>query len=275
MKGWVYRLLERHAAWLRTLLLSLALAMLLLGWLLPLLVKQIPSDSMDGFQLAATLFAATWGALDALHAWLRRQHAPQLKEVEATIYELLRALERMAIERKHLLPLSTCGVKVWAVRPRSLMDYFRKESRKPLERVATSPFHRATTSSGLQWRVGMGVIGTALSENNAGGVDLEKLWGTLLDCDEIAWNEKTDQVRMGLTFPEFRRLLWNGGGTGPFVFALPYYKGERPLGVVALDMPHTHASALGLGDTFDEPDTTISAIMYALGRRAFEPQSLP
>lgn len=273
MRRLIYRFLERISPVLRIGLFTITAIMLFLGWVFPLWLPLPERPAWEIWRSLAAMPPTVWALIDAWISWVKHRELPEQREIEGEIYEVLREIETLAIKASASVRLSECGVKVWALRRRLLRDLIRGEERRRLERVAVSPMYRAVSSSGLTWRWGMGVIGVALSQNDVMAVDVNAAWGKIRDSDEDAWKDVPAPTRMGLSYTEFRTLCRNGKPNvpvGPFVLAVPYYKGGTPMGVVALDMPAGGAEEIGLGGAFDASEDVVTSLMYALGKRVFE-----
>jgi hypothetical protein len=259
-------------------LLGGAAIWLAVTWLVPLALPPADRTPWEALRGLGAVPAAIWGFTDAWLAWARKREIPRRQEIEDDVYEVLRQIETLAVEHGVPIRLSECGVKVWALGRRSLRDVARRkgnrETRAPLGKVVVSPLYRATSSSGMRWRMGMGVIGVALQSNDVLAVDVNEAWGPIRSCTQSQWDAQPETTRLGLTYEEFQRLCRNGsssGPAGPFVCAVPYYAGSRPLGVVALDMPAAAAASIDLGGAdFDAGDRAVTSLMCALGKRVFE-----
>ena len=246
--------------------------MLTLGWIVPLFVAEPQRGSWHFWRALAAAPVMIWGLIDAVWAWLNHDAEGKEAEILADVYEVLRELETMAVKRNVALRLSECGVRVWRVGRRSLKDRWSGETRAPLIKIASSPFHLPSHSSGLSWRVGMGVIGVSVEKNSPAAVDVAQAWEDLSDDSENQWNTLPGDRQFGLTYAEFHRLArpTASGPRGPFVLAVPYYRGTTALGVASLDMAGDDAQALDLGGVFDDPDQRVVQLLYACVKRAFD-----
>lgn len=278
MKVWTLDKFERHGGQIRVTLLAVALGMLAVGWMLgPALWP--PFKSWAGLRAGAAAPVMVCGLLDAIWDLLRRKDQKKTQAIHADINILLRELETLAVANRHTLRLSECAIKVWAVRRRSLLDCIKREKRKPLWKLAESSLLMETHSSGLRWRVGMGVMGAALEDNSFLAADVSVAWAKAEDRSEASWNSLPEKSRFGLTHSEFIKIarpvkkadsdISNGSSPSePFVLAVPYYEGDDARGVVALGMDPKEAAAIKLGGDMDDADHRIVKLMYAAGRSA-------
>lgn len=218
----------------------------------------------------AAIPTTAWAVLDAAMSYLRSRHNIAVRSIDDKIDTVLIYLEQMAYDRKRPFMLSECGLRVWAVDPLSLKDRVKRERRPPLVRVAMSPIHRRGSSSGLKWRVGMGVIGTSLQSTQALLLDVDDLWKDLRSCSQQEWEAQDDSVRLGLTYEQFIRLCPSDSRypLGPTILAVPYFSGDRPAGVCALDMSKAAAEALGIGGFIENAELRLIQLMWALAEGA-------
>lgn len=268
MKLWTLRQLDRFGAPARVTLLTVATLVVAIGWAIgPFFLP--PFDSWANLRNAAAIPITIWGLLDAIWDFLRRRREKQLKSIIFDIDVILLELEDLAVQANHSLRLSECAVKVWAVRRRSLWECIKREKRKPLTKVTQSSLLRETHSSGLRWRVGMGVMGSALHDNNPLAVDVSHAWAAASDRSESSWEALPEASRLGLNHEEFLKLARSTGPLGPFVLAVPYFEGGTALGVVALDMNPNDAKRIKLGEPYDDVDKRVTQLLYALAKGAF------
>lgn len=241
-----------------------------MGWVLGPALFPLLVDVWGLVRAAAAAPVTLWGLLDALWDFLLRKNKKKTQAIYIDINVVLRELEDLAVMNKHALRLSECAVKVWVLRRRSFLDWVKRE-RKPLFKVAESTLLMETHSSGLRWRVGMGVMGTALQDNNPLAVDVSQAWAKAYDRSEDSWKALPEASKFGLTHKEFLKVARPASSAqplGPFVMAVPYYEGASPCGVVALDMDPKDAAAIKLGGEFDEADRRVTQLLYALAKGA-------
>lgn len=98
----------------------------------------------------------------------------------------------------------------------------------------------------MRWCVGKGVIGRAIQNNDDDGYDLAKVWADWRTKQESDWETAPDEVRQGLSWPEFQLAVVRDPDkpAGPFILPTPIYAKGRPLGVVALDAPSELAGVI-------------------------------
>lgn len=223
----------------------------------------------------AAIPTTAWAVLDATMSYLRSRQNIAVRSIDDKIDRVLIYLEQMAYDRDKPFMLSECGLRVWAVDPLSVKDRMKRERRQPLVKVAMSPIHRRGSSSGLKWRVGMGVIGTSLQSSQPLLLDVDDLWKGLRSCSQQDWEDQDDHVRLGLTHEQFTRLCPSDPRypLGPTILAVPYFSGDRPAGVCALDMSKAAAEALGIGGYIENAELRLIELMWALAEAALGKQS--
>ncbi|MBT0993897.1 hypothetical protein KIN34_06300 [Cellulomonas sp. DKR-3] len=156
------------------------------------------------------------------------------------IERLQRGLEWNLFKNDRISPFDV-GLAVWMPRRRWL---FARHPPKISDKLYRSRSRNRHTSTGIVWRVGMGVIGRCIETGDIVGVDLQDLWAGLRGCDEPTWLAQPEvTVRQRLTFEDFNKAQASGsvipGGHLNYVLAVPILKEGRrkPLGCVALDLP--------------------------------------
>lgn len=265
--------MERHGTAVRLVLLLSAVALMVLGWVVPLFLSAEAAKGWPKYQTFAAFPATLWAAVDALWAHQKKKAGAREAEIQSSIHVILQKLEDLAVEKNVPLKLSDCGVKVWKVGRLSWRDRMHGETRRPLVRIAASPLYLPSHSSGLDWRVGMGIMGTALQQNDKLAVDVAESWSSMPDSSRQAWDTLPEDRRFGLSYEEFLLLQQpTAGGRpgGPMVIATPIYHRDQPRGVTALDLPPAVAIRLGLDDIlYDAPDQKILTQLYACTEIAF------
>lgn len=262
---------ERHAAWVRVALLIVAVGMLIGGWWVgPFFSPTF--DSWANLRAAAAAPVMLWSLLDALWALLQRADKKKIQAIHRDINIVLRELEDLAAANKHSLKLSKCAIKVWTVGRRNFFTAISGEKRRPLVKIAESALLMETNSSGLRWRVGMGVMGYALEKNNPTAVSVSKAWEGAADNSAESWALLPDESKFGLSYDEFLRIARPSEmrSSEPFVLAVPLYENSSARCVVALSMAQKDAEGLKLHDLkMDDSDARILPLMYALAKSAF------
>ena len=267
--GW----LDRRASLLRVLLLGLAAVLLVLGWLVG---PFVPADdwgvlarNFELFQKLAAVPAAAWALLDALRQYLtdrRGDDAEAAAQFEASVQAqfetVLIELEEACVREGVSARTYHCGVTVWQLQPLTERDAEAAEKRRRLRTAAIRPPRYRRATSGLRWREGMGVIGMAVQRNDKLAINVDEVWRPLRGCSEETWNALNDEfTTQGLKHEEFLRAVNGTPGSlepaGQFVMAVPVWRGDEPLGVVALDTPPEMAGAA--------QDSRLQDLLYAIG----------
>ncbi|MFC7489450.1 MULTISPECIES: hypothetical protein [unclassified Knoellia] len=238
--------LDDHPRVVRLVLVLSAAALLLLGWLgagfSEVEWKWLHDHHPLLRQLAAvptTVWAAYEATRDVVHGRNDEREKAFVDQVDELLVELQDECARQNIASRTY----HCGVIVWRLEELSKEDRKSGESRRPLERVASRPMRYRRSTSGLQWREGMGVAGVALAAHQDLGVDVHEVWGPLVDASQDEWEQASEQVRQGLTYEEFKRAVGASPSglpnqkAGPFILAVPIWHGAKGVGVGVLDTP--------------------------------------
>lgn len=238
--------LQKHSRTARVLLLGAAALLVLVGWLAPLVLRSDPwlTANAANIRSAAAAPALLWGLYEALLSRSTHGGAVQAREVDKRIELILLELEEKACELKIGCPTYRCGVAVWRLGKLSRRDRKVGEGRRPLEPAALRELRYRRRTSGLHWREGMGVMGVAVAENQALGINLHERWAPLLNASQTEWDNAEKYTRLGLTYAEFRQTVSRTGDAGPFILAVPYYKSGEARGVAVLDAPPTIGPAV-------------------------------
>ena len=193
------------------------------------------AETIRGF---AALPAGLAAVLDAVRSKLNETGAGKSEEVDHRIAEVLREAERACVLAQQPSLTYQCGVAVWRVGQPTRKDRSHGDERKTLRRAASRVLRYRQGSSGLDWRVGMGVMGRAVAENKTLSVNLSDVWGGIRQVTELDWPSQPPVVSQGLTFQQFQQALGAPeSDAGPFIMAVPYFQGPTPLGVAVLDAP--------------------------------------
>ena len=262
---WIYAILSRRMSLLRLVLATIAITLIVLGWLVgPYVNKQdwawVVRHHQD-FQRLAAVPALVFAFLEALRASLERKADQRAKDVREQFDEILVELENACADAG--LPSRTyhCGITVWKLQRRTLGERVKSEQRRRLKTVAIRPIRYKRRTTGLRWRLGMGVIGMALESNTRLAVDVDESWRLLRDCGPKVWEAQEPEVRQGLSYEEFQTAVAGAAGTdepaGQFVLAVPIWKSDKPIGVVALDTPPGMAPAAR--------KSRVADLLYAVG----------
>lgn len=154
-----------------------------------------------------------------------------------------------------------CGITVWELQKLTRRERREGEHRPRLKTVAIRPVRYKRQTSGLRWRLGMGVIGLALADNTRLAVDVDHAWRPLRGCGAEEWEAQRPEIRQGLSYKEFQTAVAGVAGgdepAGQFVLAVPVWKSDEPIGVVALDTPPDMGPAAR--------DSRVPDLLYAVG----------
>ena len=265
MSSWMYRHLDKRIRMLRLVLATAAVILLLLGWLVGPFVNERDwawiAGHYQSFQRLAAVPAALLAFLEALRASLQQTAVERDKDVQEQFDEILVELENACALAG--LPSRTyhCGITVWKLRKLTRRERKAGEQRPRLKTVAIRTVRYKRRTSGLRWRLGMGVIGLSLKDNTRMAVDVDEAWRALRECGAESWDAQPAEVKQGLTYAEFQTAVSGVPGSddaaGQFVLAVPIWKADKPLGVVALDTPPEMASAAR--------DSRVPDLLYAVG----------
>ncbi len=241
---------DRLAGPCRLVLLSVALLMLIGSFLVPLAPRdgwRSLHDSGQTLRNVATAVAALWGVIDAGLAITRRRRSDDAATYLEIALRILANLEDSGARLCQATSTTKCSLVIWRAHRLGWRERRRGETRRPLrsQYVYRGQGHVA---SGVQWRVGMGVIGQAIERNDALITEVEALWAPLRRGGERAWEDATDEARQGLTYGEFLLADHSGPGSttpgAPTVFAVPVVRGSATVGCVALDVPNSMTEVL-------------------------------
>jgi hypothetical protein len=262
---WVFRVLDKNMRMLRFVLAMTAVVLLVLGWLVaPHLHKTDWAwvvKNQQNFQRLAAVPAVLFGFFEALRSILEHKASQRANDTQEQFDEILVELEDACATAE--LPSRTyhCGITVWQLQKRTWRERWQHEKRPRLKSVAIRPVRYKRRTSGLRWRLGMGVIGMALADNTRLAVDVDEAWRPLRDCGPEKWQSQPREVVQGLSYTEFQTAVAGAAGTsesaGQFVLAVPIWKGDKPIGVVALDTPPRMGPAA--------LDSRVSDLLYAVG----------
>jgi hypothetical protein len=114
------------------------------------------------------------------------------------------------------------SAQVWLCRPEGTFD-----------RRAVFMLPEARPRSGIEWRKGRGIAGTAWARRSEGGADLSRLKSQLTALGDAAFNDLPEDERYGMTASEVRKTSHYTG-----VYAIPLFALEDPkttLGVFVVD----------------------------------------
>jgi hypothetical protein len=114
------------------------------------------------------------------------------------------------------------SVQVWLCRPDGTFD-----------RRAVFMLPEARPHSGIEWRQGKGIAGTAWASRSEGGADLGRLKAQLATLGDTPFNQLPDDERYGMTASEVRRTSHYAG-----IYAIPLFAlgdPETTLGVYVID----------------------------------------
>jgi hypothetical protein len=209
----------------------------------------------------AAIPAAVLAFLEALRASLQQLAVERAKDVQEQFDEILVELENACALNG--LPSRTyhCGITVWQLQKITRGDRKQGENRPRLKTVAIRTVRYKRRTSGLRWRLGMGVIGMALKDNTRLAVDVDEAWKPLRNCGAATWDAQPAEVRQGLSYAEFQTAVSGAAGSdepaGQFVLAVPVWKADKPVGVVALDTPPEMAPAAR--------ESRVPDLLYAVG----------
>lgn len=254
----------RHPA-IRLLLFALALVLLAIGWGVGPRVSAADwpflARNHENFQRLAAVPAVLWGFLESVRATLEHGQAVRTADVQAQFDEILVELESACADRGQASRTYQCGITVWKLQKLTRAERRTGETRPRLKAVAIRPVRYKRNTSGLRWRLGMGVIGTALQDNTRLAIDVDAAWAPLRGCTKDEWDAQPDDVRQGLTHEEFRTAVAGTPGSadpaGQFVLAVPVWRGSKPVGVVALDTPPEMGGPAR--------DSRVADLLYAVG----------
>jgi hypothetical protein len=254
------RWMNKHANGVRTWLLGLAVLLAMTGWLI---APALPADTWLSGQAVtlrgiAAIPAAVAALFEAVRARLNDSGVAKAHGIDERIEQILIELEDTCARDAIASRTYQCGVAVWKLGKLSPKDRRAGETRRPLDRAASRELRYRRNTSGLRWREGMGVMGSAIKNNQVLAVNLDQRWGPLRDQPEARWLEADEATRQGLNHAEFRQSVSDTGYAGPFILAVPYYEGHEPKGVAVLDTPPEMERAV-LNSRVDE-------LLWALGQ---------
>lgn len=195
---------------------------------LPVLAEEIRRllVAAGPFALAAL---AVYQVADALTE--RRQKVPEnwLSTADLIRREIEKTLMRLDAPGE----VSRCTLKVWMV------SRAKKTDSGPQQRLMKvwADSRTPAPASNVDWEVGKGVIGQAVSQRRGLARNVASTWRDVWDCDETAWTSLDSDRTFGVTFEEFLRLRGDQPEDSPFVMAVPVRRKGKVVGVAALDAP--------------------------------------
>lgn len=102
------------------------------------------------------------------------------------------------------------------------------------------PRHRQGSAQ-VTWAPGKGVLGYAVADGDFNVLDVAAAWAPYQGCSELDWKRAPDDVRLGLSYEEFKRL----DGMYGTVAAMPILDSDgKPRGCVVVDAPAGNDVAL-------------------------------
>ena len=192
-------------------------------------------------QAAIAVVAAGVGGLTTFATAAFEGRHERTARRRSEIARLQRGIEWNLFKNDTISPFDV-GLAVWMPRRRWRLS---SQPAKITDKLYRSRSRNRHTSTGIVWRVGMGVIGRTIETGDILGVDLQDLWADLRGCDEATWAAQPEvEVRQRLTYEDFKKAQASGsvipGGHLNYVLAVPILREgrRRPLGCVALDLPH-------------------------------------
>lgn len=130
-------------------------------------------------------------------------------------------------------PVRPLGASTWVV-----VGFWRF---KRLYRLARERVDDIPTPSEIRWTKGKGVIGMCWNTGREQVIDTGSLYAEYAGCDQASWNMAPAEVRSGMSHRDFTRIE---GKYGTVVAVPVTCKGEKVIGVVALDAPPGHHEEL-------------------------------
>ncbi|HSX69054.1 hypothetical protein [Nocardioides sp.] len=185
-----------------------------------------------GWAIRLVVLAAVLAFLSTTATAVREYLAPKAERRREDAGQVLRTAfwEIWAATKVSPLDLGIAAYEVhrplwnWPPRAKQMQRIYRERARNRMN------------TSGVSWAPGKGVIGYAVERQSFVGLDVDAAWSHLANASEATWLAQSDDVRLGLSFEEFKKLQGKHG----VVVAMPIIdddRGGRVVGCVALDGP--------------------------------------
>jgi hypothetical protein len=171
--------------------------------------------------VVAAVFVPVYGFLKTLDARELEEDAAG-RELREELELLCQQTVSVIADRCAFASVNDLAVQIWICRPSGRFD-----------RVAIFMLPEARPHSGIVWRKGKGIAGTAWARRTEGGADLGPLKSQLRALGDVAFDQLPDDERYGMTAAEVRKTSHYAG-----IYAIPLFALDDPettLGVFVID----------------------------------------
>jgi hypothetical protein len=171
--------------------------------------------------VVAAVFVPVYGFLKTLDARGLEEEAAE-RELKDELDLLCQQAVSVIADRCSSASANDLAVQVWICRPDGLFDRF-----------ALFMLPEARPHSGVVWRKGKGIAGTAWARRTEGGADLGRLKSQLDTLGDTAFDRLLEDERYGMSAAEVRKTSHYAG-----IYAIPLFALDDPettLGVFVID----------------------------------------